>query len=384
MKSILGENLRDKVVLLREDLNSDVINGKVLMSERIKQSAETIRLLKNKKAKVVVIAHQGRPGEKDFTSLEQHARLLNKLLSIKFIPDIIGKRAKAAIKGLKPGEAILLDNIRQLKDETDLTRTEFISKLSEWCDFYVNDAFSVSHRKQASIVGFPKHMKSFAGPLLEKEVNALKKVNLQNCLYILAGAKPEDNLLLLNKNKVLAAGLFGQMCVVAKGKDLGAQNLYLKKNISEYSKSIRKLKVKLRKMKNLVETPSDFAVKANGRRKEILLKDFPSQYEIYDIGKETQKNFIKEIKKAKSIYMKGPVGYYSDNKFFLGTFAILKEISDSQAFSILGGGQLSDAIEKSKIPKDKFGYISLSGGALLQYLAGKKLPGLEALGFYRK
>ena len=82
--------------------------------------------------------------------------------------------------------------------------------------------------------------------------------------------------------------------------------------------------------------------------------------------------------------MKGPVGYYSDNKFFLGTFAILKEISDSQAFSILGGGQLSDAIEKSKIPKDKFGYISLSGGALLQYLAGKKLPGLEALGFYRK
>jgi phosphoglycerate kinase len=384
MKSILEENLNDKIVLLREDINSDVINKKVLMSERIKQSAETIRLLKNKKAKVVVIAHQGRPGEKDFTSLKQHAKLLNKFVKIRFISDIIGRKAEKAIRRLKSGDAILLDNIRQLKDETDLTKTEFVSKLSKWCDFYVNDAFSVSHREQASIVSFPKYMKSFAGPLLEKETTALKKINLKNCLYILAGAKPEDNILLLNKNKVLAAGLFGQMCIVAKGKNLGAQNLYLQKNISDYDKSVKELKIKLKKMKNLVETPVDFAVKAEGKRKEILLENFPSEYEIYDIGEKTQNNFIKEIKKAKSIYMKGPVGYYSDDKFFRGTFSVLKIISESKAFSILGGGQLSNAIEKSGIPKNKFGYLSLSGGALLQYLAGKKLPGLEALGFYSK
>jgi phosphoglycerate kinase len=379
MKSILKENINGKTILLREDLNSDVVNRKVLMSERIKESAQVIRLLKNKKAKIVVIAHQGRPGEKDFTSLEQHAKLLNKFVKIKFVPDIIGFKAENAIKNLRPGEALLLDNIRKLKDEFSIGKGPFVEKLSKWCDIYVNDAFSVCHRPQASVVSFPKYMKSFVGPLLEREVNALRKINLKNCLFILAGAKPEDNVMLLKKNKVLACGLFGQLCLVAEGQNLGAQNIYLKENISDYDSSIKELKVKLGSMKNLVKTPIDFAVKVNGKRKELDLEDFPSKYEIYDIGEKTQKLFIKEIKHAKSIYMKGPAGFYSDNKFFEGTFSILKAISQGHAFSILGGGQLSDAIAKSKIPVKRFGHISLSGGALLQYLAGEKLPGLVAL-----
>ena len=169
------------------------------------------------------------------------------------------------------------------------------------------------------------------------------------------------------------------MCVIAKGKDLGGQNDYLKKNISDFASSLKKLKIKLNSMKNLVKTPIDFAVKVNGKRKEFSLEEFPVKYEIYDIGEKTQKIYIDEVKKAKSIYMKGPAGFYSDSKFFTGTRALLEAISKSQAFSLLGGGQLSDAIVKSKIPKNKFGYISLSGGALLQYLAGEKLPGLVAL-----
>lgn len=384
MKSILNVNVKNKTILLREDLNSEVVNGKVLLSERIKQSAETIKLLERKKAKVVVIAHQGRPGAKNFTSLEQHAKLLNKFVKIKFVPDILGVKAENAIKNLKKGEAVLLDNIRNLKDEFSTKRSDFVRKLSDWCDIYVNDAFSVSHRKQASIVSFPKYMKSFAGPILEREVNALKKMNLEDSLYILAGAKPEDNILLLGKNKVLTSGLFGQMCIIARGKDLGAQNSYLKKNISDYDSSLRKLKTKLKKLGKLVETPIDFAVRIGNKRKDIPLQDFPSEYEIYDIGPETQEKYVKEIGKAKSIYMKGPAGYYSEDKFFKGTFALLYAISRSNAFSVLGGGDLSDAVAKSKIPLRKFGYVSLSGGALLDYIAGKKLPGLEALGFYKK
>ena len=360
-------------------MNSDVVNGRVLMSERIKESAESIKLMKNKGAKIVIIAHQGRPGEKDFTSLKQHAKCLNRFVKIKFIDDIIGRKAEKAIRELKPGEVILLDNIRKLKDEFDMEENPFVTKLSEWCEIYVNDAFSVCHRAQASVVSFPKYMKSFAGPLLEREVNALKKINLNDCLYILAGAKPDDNIMLLRKNKVLACGLFGQMCLVSLGKDLGAQNSYLKKNISDYDSSLKNLKTKLKLMKNLVETPVDFAVKVNGKRKEFSLNEFPVKYEIYDIGKKTQEIYVEEIMKAKSIYMKGPAGFYSDTKFFNGTYALLKAISKSNAFSLLGGGQLSDAIAKSKIPKRKFGYISLSGGALLQYLAGQKLPGLVAL-----
>lgn len=379
MKSILNENIRNKIILLREDLNSDVVNGRVLMSERIKESAESIKLLKNKGAKIVIIAHQGRPGEKDFTSLKQHAKFLNRFVKVKFIDDIIGSKADKAIKNLKSGEVLLLDNIRKSKDEFNMSKNPFVTKLSRWCDIYVNDAFSVCHRAQASVVSFPKYMKSFAGPLLEREINALKKINLKNCLYILAGAKPEDNIMLLKKNKVLTCGLFGQMCVIAKGKNLGAQNSYLKKNISDYDSSLKILKTKLNQMKGLVETPVDFAVKVNGKRKEYPLTEFPVKYEIYDIGEKTQKLYVNEIRKAKSIYMKGPAGFYSDTKFFTGTKALLEAISKSKAYSLLGGGQLSDAIAKSKIPKNKFGYISLSGGALLQYLAGEKLPGLVAL-----
>lgn len=385
MKFLSKENIRGKTILLREDLNSEVVNGKVLMSERIKQSAETIKLLRNKGAKIVVIAHQGRKGEKDFTSLNQHAKLLNKFVRIKFVPDITGKKAENAVNNLKNGEALLLENIRMLDDEFKLRGdNKFVERLSKWCDIYVNDAFSVCHREQASVTGFPKYMRSYAGPLLEKEINALKKVNLKDCLYILAGAKPDDNMMLLNRNKVLACGLFGQMCLIAKGKNLGAQNKYLEKTISDFDSSLRELRKKLSKMRNLVETPVDFAIKVNGKRKELLLEEFPSKYEIYDIGENTQNKFVSEIKKAKSIYMKGPAGFYSDKKFFNGTLAIIRAISASKAFSILGGGHLSDAVAKSKISSKKFGYISLSGGALLQYLAGKRLPGLEALEFYRK
>ncbi len=386
MKSIEKVNVKGKTVLLREDLNSDVVNGRVLMSERIKQSAQTIKLLKKRGAKVVVIAHQGRPGNKDFTSLKQHAKFLNKLVKIKFVSDIIGFRAEREIRKLKNGEAVLLDNIRKLKEEFSKGKSDFVSKLSSWCDIYVNDAFSVSHREQASIVVFPRYMKSYAGPLLMKEVEALKKISLKNCLYILAGAKPADNMRLMKgRNKILACGLFGQMCVVARGKDLGAQTKYLKKNISPYNDSLKKLKVKLGMEGKRVQTPLDFAVRdARGKRENVALQNFPSKFEIFDIGPETQRRFVAEVKKAKAIYMKGPAGYYSEKQFFQGTNKILHAIAKSKAFSVLGGGQLRDAIDKSKIPLKKFGHVSLSGGALLDYIAGEKLPGLKVLGFYDK
>jgi len=375
MKTLSDFNFKNKIVLLRADLNSDVKNKKIILSERIKESAETISELKRKKARVVVIAHQGRPGKSDFLSLKQHAKMLNKYTKIKFVSDTIGKKATNAIQNLKSGEAILLENLRFLKEEFHLGKNKLVKILSELCDVYVNDAFSVCHRKQTSIVSFPKYMPSYAGRLLEKEITALKKVQLKKCLYILGGAKPEDNLILLRGNKVLACGLFGQLCTIAKGKNLGAQNKYLKKEIKNYSNVLKKLK---KKLKN-VQTPLDFAVKVKGKRKEIPLEQFPSKYEIFDIGKKTQELFKKEIKKAKTIYMKGPAGFAADKQFAKGTFEILKAIAQNKGFSIIGGGHLSDAIEKSKIPKTKFNYISLSGGALLRYIAGKKLPGLKAL-----
>lgn len=374
MKTLSDFNFKGKRVLLRSDLNSEVINGKVIESDRIIESVRTIKELKMRKAKVVIMAHQGKPGKKDFLSLRQHARLLNKYTKIKFVPDVIGDRAKKEIIKLKEGEALLLENVRFEKDEFKPEKkknNKIIKNLMPFIDIYVNDAFSVCHRNHASMVLFPKYVESCAGRLLEKEVKALKKVKIKKCLFILGGAKPEDNIKLLKGQRVLACGLFGQLCVISKGKDLGAQNIYLKDEL----KLIPKLK---KKLKNVL-MPVDFAVRKNGRRVELRLEEFPSKYEIFDIGKKTQELYVKEIMKAKSIFMKGPAGYYSDKKFSEGTKKILRAIIKSRAFSVLGGGHLNNALKVLRINKRRFGHVSLAGGALIYYIAGEKLPGLTAL-----
>lgn len=365
-------NLKNKTILLRADLNSDVVNGKIIESKRIKESAKTINYLKKKKAKIVVLAHQGRPGKNDFLSLNQHAKLLNKYTKIWFIEDIIGEKAEKSIKDLKPGQAILLDNIRELKEEENPGKNKIIEFFLPLIDVFINDAFSVCHRKQTSIVSFPKYFPSYRGLLLEKEINALKKIKIKKCLYILGGAKPEDNIKLLGKNKILACGLFGQLCLINKGKNLGEQNKYLKKQKAF-------IKIPKNKLKN-VFVPLDFAVKINNKRIEKDLSEFPSKHEIFDIGSKTIEKFKQEIKKVKSVYMKGPAGDCADKKFSKGTIAILKTIANNKkCFSLIGGGHLSDAIKLSRISENKFNHISLSGGALLNYIAGEKLPGLEGL-----
>ncbi len=376
MKYISKINLKNKIVLLRADLNSNVVNKKVILGERIKKTAETIKFLKKKKAKVVIIAHQGRPKKSDCTSLKVHAILLSRFTKVKFIPDLFGKKAEKAIKGLKSGGAILLENLRFYKEEFKSGKNRMVNALSKLCDIYINDTFSVCHRKHASMVSFPKYMKSYAGPLLEAELKALKKIKVKGALYILGGAKPEDNLKLLDKGEVLTCGLFGQMCLISWGWNLGAQNKYLKKTIKDYNKILRVL----RKEQSSFFVPVDFGVKLKkGKRKNLSLSEFPSKYEIFDIGPKTLKNFIGHIKRAKSIYMKGPAGFCSDEKFCKGTKAILNAIAKNKGFSLIGGGHLSDAIKKTKINKNKFNHISLSGGALLRYIAGEKLPGLQAL-----
>jgi phosphoglycerate kinase len=270
MKTLDKFDFNGKIVILRADLNSDVVGRKVIMSERIKESAVTINELKSKKAKVVVISHQGRKGDSDFTSLKQHSVFLNKFSKIKFIGDTIGKKASKAIKELGEGQAILLENIRKIDDELAPEKgnnNDIVKFFSSLADAYVNDSFSVCHRAQASITLLPLYFPSFAGRLLEKEVNALKKIKIKECLYILGGAKPEDNLKLLKGNKVLACGLFGQLCLLAKGKGLGAQDKYLNRKIKECDKVLSELKTKL---KNVLP-PIDFAVKKNGKREEIML-----------------------------------------------------------------------------------------------------------------
>lgn len=373
MKTLSDFSFKGKTVLLRVDINSPVKGNKILMNERIEEAAKSIKSLQDRKAKVVVLAHQGRKGDLDFISLEQHSKLLNKFIKIKFSDDIFGEKAIKEIKALKEGEALLLENVRFLEEEKDLSLdNKFVKILSILAEIYVNDAFSVCHREQASIVSFPRVMENCAGINLEKELKALAKIKISGALYILGGSKTEENLLLVQQDKkIITAGMFGQLCMLASGFKFGKHEEFL---------DIKNLEIAKKTIKNIsLIMPEDFAIKEKGKRKEIKLKDFPNNYEIFDIGKKSIEKFKIEIKKARAVFMKGPLGYCEEKQFQKGTAEILKAISSNKIFSVIGGGHLSTAIRDLHMNKKDFSHISLSGGALVSYLAGKKLPGLEAL-----
>ncbi len=372
-KSIRKLNLKDKAVLLRVDFNSNVVKGKVLESDRIKAHSETIKFLLNKKAKVVILAHQGSPGEKDFTSLKKHSKFLNKYVKVKFVKDIIGKKAIKKIKNLKSGEALLLENIRFHKDEFNPKKSnKLVRGLAHWFDYYVNDAFSISHRNQTSVVSFPKVLPSAIGLVMEEELKNIEKLKskLKNCLFILGGKKSKDVISLVNKKNIIATGKFSFLCLIAKGYNLGKENELLKKDMN----LIPKIKKNLKNIK----VPVDLAI-SDGGRKDIDVEHFPKRYPVWDIGDDTIENYKKEIKKAKAIFFKGSPGIFEYRGFDHGTRELLEAVSKSKAFSVIAGGQSSDAIKEFRIDKKKFGYVSLSGGSLVKYLAGEKLPGLIAL-----
>ncbi|GAF99347.1 unnamed protein product, partial [marine sediment metagenome] len=175
IKTLDDFSFKNKRVLVRVDLNSPVVNKKIKLSERLTEHSKTLKELSGKKAKVVVLAHQGRPNEEDFLSLEQHAKLLNKYVKIKFVNDTLGKKAINAIKNLRSGEILLLENIRFLKEEFKPSKENKIVKtLEHLFDIFVNDAFSVSHRSQTSIVGF-KNLEKCAGRVMGQELKSLEK-----------------------------------------------------------------------------------------------------------------------------------------------------------------------------------------------------------------
>ncbi len=373
-KSIRNLNLNGKKILVRVDLNSSFHKGKILESDRIKEHAKTINFLLSKKAKVVILAHQGSPGNRDCVSLEQHAKLLSKYAKVKFIPETIGKKAWFAISSLKTGKAILLQNVRYLKSEFEpSTNNDLVNFMKEvGIDYYVNDAFSVSHRNQTSIVSFPKVFPSAIGLVFEEELKNAEKIKskLKHCLFILGGAKSKDLLPLL-KHKVLTGGRLSIVALKAKGFNIKKEN--------GLSNEDSKLIPQIKKHLNNMELPVDLAISIKGKRKEIYLDDLPSKNPVYDIGRETIEIYKEEIKKAKAIFFKGAPGLFQYPAFSLGTREILKAIAGSKAFSVIAGGQSSDAIKQFNINPKKFDFISLSGGALVKFIAGEKLVGLEVL-----
>lgn len=384
LKALGDLDVKGKKILLRIDLNSSIYKGKVLESERFKLHAKTINNLKKRGAKVIILAHQGRPGKKDFTSLKQHAKILSKYSKINFVEDIIGMKMYKSVNKLKNGEALLLENVRFLDEEFESRKNNMLVKsLSSNTDIFVQDAFSVCHRDHVSVVALPKVMNSYAGPVLIEEFNALNKISKPKkpIVYVFGGEKVLDYFNLTKKAVkqkalILPCGYFGMLVLISQGYHLGKSEDMLKKaKLLKYLPQIKKL-VQSRR----VAIPVDFATGINGKRKDIRITNLPYNHLLEDIGFETAEEYVELLKKANTIFMKGTAGFAEDKKFRRGTEMILKAIANNKkAYSLIGGGSLSTLIKLLKINPKKYSYVSPSGGALVKYLSGEKLPGLEVL-----
>jgi len=390
--------VKDKVVLVRVDFNSevDLKTKKVTSDVRIRAHGEsTIKDLAEKGAKVVILAHQGRKGEPDFIPMKQHAEILEKIINkpVNFVDDLFSEKAQSAIKNMKSGQILVLDNVRGFDGETkkgtpeEHSKTELVRNLAPLADLFVNDAFAAAHRAHVSMVGFTAVLPSAAGRIMERELKSLSKA-LENpekpCLFIMGGAKADDSLeiskYVLSNNiadTVIAGGVTSQVFLAAKGYNLGEKNMAFlaKKKVVDLIPGIRDL---IQMYPKGIATPEDLALDMNGQRKEISITELPTEYSIFDVGAKTIDKYNQLIKEAKSIVLSGPMGVYEKKEFSIGTKKIFEEIANSDAFSLAGGGHTISALKQFGL-SDKISYISTAGGALIEFLMGKKLPCVVAL-----
>jgi len=392
-------DVKNRTVLLRIDVNVpyDLETGKISDSDRLRNHAKTIRELSDNGAKLVVLAHQGRVGDPDFIHLDQHAKLLEKHVGkkITFVDDIIGEKAKKEIKALAPGQILLLDNVRFLEDETanktpeEHAKSQIARNLAPLADIYVNDAFSVAHRSQASVVGFTPLILSCAGRNLAGEVGPMEGIFATMKMskydtFILGGAKPNEPLDVASHvlrdgtvEKVLTGGIIGQLFLMAKGIDLGAPEEYIrKKGWDEFLPQAKEL---ITEHGDKIMTPVDLAVDLDGERKEIPVEELPTDCDALDIGTKTVEKYSEIIKDSITIGVKGPAGKYEDDRFGLGTKKLLEAVGEARAITLIGGGHTLNAMEKYGVDKTKFTHVSLGGGSLITFLSGKPLPAIEAL-----
>lgn len=388
-KTVRDIDVKGKKVLVRCDFNvPQDENENITDNRRIVSALDTIKYLLENNAKVILCSHLGRPkGEfkKEF-SLAPIADELSKLLGkeVKLAKDVIGEDAQALVNNLSEGEAILLENVRFHREETD-NDPEFAKKLASFAEIFVNDAFGTAHRAHASTAGVADYLPAVSGFLIEKELNFMGDA-LNNperpFMAILGGRKVSDKIgvieALLEKVDTLMIG--GAMAYTFfKAMGYGVGNSICELDKLDLAKGLmEKAKQKGVKLMLPVDTRIGKEFKADTESKVVSYKEIPDGWEGFDIGDETIKMYVEELQKAKTVVWNGPVGLFEFDQFAVGTNSLAKALGDSDAVTIIGGGDSAAAIEKLGIA-DKFSHISTGGGASLEFLEGKKLPGIEAL-----
>ena len=388
-KTVKDIDLKDKKVLVRCDFNVPMDeNKKITDNTRIVAAIPTIKYLLENNCAIILCSHLGRPkGEfKPEYSLAPVAEELAKLLGKEVImaKDVIGEDAKQKAANLKQGQIMLLENVRFHKEETD-NSPEFAKELASMAQIYVNDAFGTAHRAHSSTAGVAAYLPAVSGFLIEKELKFLGNAinNPQRpFVAILGGAKESDKIgdidsLLDKVDTLMIGGGMAYTFFKAQGYEVGNSICELDK-LDLAKQAMEKAKEKGVKLMLPVDTKIGKEFKPDTESKTVAWTEIPEGWEGFDIGEKTIKMFVDELQTAKTVVWNGPLGLFEFDQFAIGTNEIAKALSKIDATTIIGGGDSAAAVEKAGLA-DKMTHISTGGGASLEFLEGKKLPGIECL-----
>mgnify|MGYP001317174517 FL=1 len=392
-------DLEGRTVLVRVDINSplDPISNVFLDDTRIKRIIPTLNKLS--KSKVVLLAHQSRPGKKDFTSTLGHSRELGRLLgrTVKWVDDIYGKRAITAIENLEDGEILMLNNVRMDEEEntikgdfTSMANAQMVQNLSMIADAFVNDAFACAHRSSPSIVGFTNTLPCIAGELMNYELSKLGKAldePSRPCIAVLGGVKVDDSVTVADNmlrkgicDHVWVTGGVANLFLYISGVDIGEVNVdFLQKETGKsWDNTVMTAKKLLIDFPECIIMPSDVALHIEDNRVDEPLKNLPLNAPIFDIGITSIQSLSKGIKSAGTIILNGPAGVFEMSDFALGTIEILNACAEGNGYAVMGGGHTATLVSQRGL-SDKMGHVSTGGGACLDLLAGRILPGVASL-----
>lgn len=385
MDTLEETDVDGKRVLLRTDLNLPVEDGEPQKTVRFERYLETIEELSEEGAKVVVMAHQGRPARKDFLSLEKHAEILSDSMEqeVEFVPSFFGPELGEKVARMQEGDVAMLENIRFLSEELQNASPQqhshdfFVNKISQYFDLYIDDAFSAAHRSHGSMVGFTETLDSYAGPIMQKELESCSEVreNFENGLLVLGGEKPSDLIGIMDEmieevDKVLMGGVPGELALIIEGHDLGEKEDWIEeKGLDSKRADLERL---LENYGHKIVLPEDLVTDSGNHDVEDLDGGMT-----WDIGERTVEKFSKEIENADAVVMKGPMGAFED--YPEGTEKVVEAIANSDAYTVLGGGHTSSLVHRFGYDLEDFSHVSIAGGAFVRFMSGEELPAVEAL-----
>ena len=398
--TLADAGLAGKRVLLRVDVNSplDPVTKDFLDDSRLRGILPTLRRLAS--SRVIILAHQSRPGKVDFTNMYAHSDLLSRLLGrpITFIPDVCGDLAQESIVNMRQGDMLFLDNVRGHPDEMGMKKSEFselheseiVQNLAPLVDAYVCDAFAAAHRNSPTLSGFGKALPCFAGELMAKEVKALKmavEAPPKPYTAVLGGVKCDDSLDIANNlcergvaDTIVPVGAVGNLMLWASGTNIGEGNEdFLRKELGDAFESTWELANSwLANHQDRLLLPIDVAAEVDGRRVDLPIEQLPPPGPLFDIGLQTCMRMREHIVDAGCVLWNGPAGFFEKDPFAFGTIEILNQCCESNGFVIIGGGHTSTLVNERKVA-DLVGHNSTGGGACLTMLAGRRMPVIEAL-----